>query len=1339
MGISALGAARPQHGRGRGRLRLAQFASAAVVSALAFAGTTVINPAPAHAEAVLGPITTKFEIDGDFTGANDWSNIAPGNYGPYPTATGQPSTGILDAKRGTEVCGNEIDSTAFNNDVKPDDPTWPTSPQNVNDKSDLCEAGNAYEIVQVDGQQHVILYQYWARNPQGTGDLTVYQEIEAGPDGRAGNYLIQFDYSSSNEANTISILAWNGSSWVLQSTQVVYDADSGKIAATNQEGTFGEMALDLTASGILPENQCVTASTGDVISRTGNSQSASLQDLLRPPAMDLTNCNSLSVSKVVNGGVPTGSQFDYVISQADGAPVHDGTLTGSVPDQDTSTGSITATIGGGQTHTWNNVIAEPDYLVKEVNLPEGVTLKSIVCTYTDLYEAGGPTKTATLYENGAYTDEMFKIFPSSAAAAPSCVITNTATALTLKKTLVNDNGGTAAATDWTLTATGPTSGVSGATGSDAVTGALVKPGDYDLSESAALPGYTNGTTWACTGTDAAGAAFTPTLTGSTVTVHEGASVTCTITNDDKPAHLTLLKDVVNDNGGTAVDTDWTLTATGPVTASGAEGEAAVTNAPVSAGTYTLTEAGPDGYTMTGLACDGGTFADGKVTLKNGESATCTFTNNDDQGKLTLVKKVVNDNGGTAVDTAWTLTAAGPTAGVTGPTGSTTVTSVPVDAGDYTLSESGGPSGYTPSAWACTGGTLTGSTVAVPNGGDVTCTITNDDVAPQLTLLKDVVNDNGGTAVDTDWTLTATGPVTASGAEGAAAVTNAPVSAGTYTLSEAGPAGYSQTDLTCEGGTLSGDQLTLAVGQSATCTFTNDDQPGKLTLVKEVVNDDRGTSVPTDWTLTATGPTSGVSGATDSPAVTGVTVNAGDYTLSESGPAGYTGSAWSCTGGTVTGSTVTVPNGGDVTCRIVNDDNPVKEIKFDKEASVDQFSAVGQTITYTFTATNTGTAPLTDVTVEEISFSGTGTMSAMTCDPAQPATLAPGATLTCTATYVTTQADLDAGKITNVAHPVTPDIPETPTDTEEVPAATMTLVKTATPTSFTKAGETITYTFVATNTGQVPLTNVTIDETTQFTGTGTLSPLTCDPAQPATLAPGASMTCTATYVTTQADVDAESLYNVATADSEETPPTTDDETVTPKPVKGIAFEKSASTATFAAAGETITYTFTATNTGTSTLHDVTVEEISFTGTGTMSAMTCDPAQPTDLAPAAKLVCTATYVTTAEDVAAKSITNVAGPVTPDIPETPTDTETVKLAKLTLVKTASQATFTKAGETITYTMVATNAGEANLINVQIAETDFSGSGDMSALSCTPAQPTTLAPGATLTCTATYVTTQA
>ena len=122
--------------------------------------------------------------------------------------------------------------------------------------------------------------------------------------------------------------------------------------------------------------------------------------------------------------------------------------------------------------------------------------------------------------------------------------------------------------------------------------------------------------------------------------------------------------------------------------------------------------------------------------------------------------MVNDNGGTAVETDWTLSADGPTR-VSGVEGDPAITNAPVDPGDYTLAETDGPAGYTATVWTCQNAagdpvTVTDATVPVALGDNLTCTITNNDQAAQLKLLKTVVNDNGGTAVDTDWTLSAAG-------------------------------------------------------------------------------------------------------------------------------------------------------------------------------------------------------------------------------------------------------------------------------------------------------------------------------------------------------------------------------------------------------------------------------------------------------------------------------------------------------------------------------------------------------------------------------------------------------
>jgi len=86
-----------------------------------------------------------------------------------------------------------------------------------------------------------------------------------------------------------------------------------------------------------------------------------------------------------------------------------------------------------------------------------------------------------------------------------------------------------------------------------------------------------------------------------------------------------------------------------------------------------------------------------------------------------------------------------------------------------------------------------------------------------------------------------------------------------------------------------------------------------------------------------------------------------------------------------------------------------------------------------------------------------------------------------------------------------------------------LDKTALSTSYTAAGETLSYQFVITNTGDLPINTgqdivINDDQIGQFV-CGTIS---------APIAPGATHTCTADYTTTASDVTAGSVTNIATA-------------------------------------------------------------------------------------------------------------------------------------------------------------------------------------------------------------------
>ena len=199
------------------------------------------------------------------------------------------------------------------------------------------------------------------------------------------------------------------------------------------------------------------------------------------------------------------------------------------------------------------------------------------------------------------------------------------------------------------------------------------------------------------------------------------------------------------------------------------------------------------------------------------------------------------------------------------------------------------------------------------------------------------------------------------------------------------------------------------------------------------------------------------------------------------------------------------------------------ISVEKSASPSSFSAAGQTITYSFLVTNTGNVTLSAVQVNDFDLPG---LSAITCPQD---TLGAGASQTCTATYVTTAGDVDAGSVTNTATaqgnpPGSTTAVESSPSTATVPAeqaASIAVLKSAEPGSFAAAGETIHYSFLVTNTGNVTLTGVQVNDD-DLPG---LSAIDCPDA---TLAAGASQTCHAHYVTTQADVDAGSVMNSATA-------------------------------------------------------------------------------------------------------------------------------------------------------------------------------------------------------------------
>lgn len=493
-----------------------------------------------------------------------------------------------------------------------------------------------------------------------------------------------------------------------------------------------------------------------------------------------------------------------------------------------------------------------------------------------------------------------------------------------------------------------------------------------------------------------------------VTLTAGDDKTCTITNEEKPAKIIVNKVVVNDNGGTKVVSDFPLFVGQTGVTSGA------TNT-FDSGSYIVSETNQTGYTGTiSGECD----ANGNVTLVAGQTKTCTITNDDNAPALHLRKTVTNDNGGSALTTAWTLTATGTGGSPTNLSGTTPVDSGPTfKADNYALAEINGPSGYTAGAWNCGGATMPDAThVTVPLGGNVTCTINNDDQAGTLIVKKVVINDNGGNENANDFTFSVNGgaPVTfIESSDSYHGENDLTVNAGTYNITEPPFDGYNTTYDNCS-------DVVIPNGGTATCTITNNDVAPSLTLIKQIDNSNGGTATVGQWTLTAIGangsPTN-LSGTT--PVNSGSNFKADTYTLDELGPSGYTASSWSCVknnGAPVTGSSIALALGDSARCTITNSDvapqlTVIKHVIGGTSVAGDfTMNVTGANVSdNSFPGNESGTTITLDAgsySVDEDSFSGYTKSLGTNCS----GTIANGETKTCTITNTRDNGTIQVAKI-----------------------------------------------------------------------------------------------------------------------------------------------------------------------------------------------------------------------------------------------------------------------------------------------------------------------------------------
>ncbi len=410
---------------------------------------------------------------------------------------------------------------------------------------------------------------------------------------------------------------------------------------------------------------------------------------------------------------------------------------------------------------------------------------------------------------------------------------------------------------------------------------ILTSGSLTVSETAgidtSLASYT--TTVVCRDANGTGAVVgqgSPTRTSSrqlTITAADASDIVCVFTNTRQTGTVTLVKTVVNDNGGNLGANDFGLSI-GETSVMSGQTVTLPAGVPV-----TINEVGAPGYTFTGIAGAGCPVAlGGTVTPINGQNITCTITNDDQPGTLIVKKVVINDNGGTKTAQNFSFQING---GAVTPFEADAENVFTLNTGTYSVTEVADTQ-YTTTYSNC-------ASVAITNGATATCTITNDDKPATLKLTKTVVNDNGGTLAASDFPVFLNGTASSWGEH--------TVNAGTYVAQETANVGY--TPSAWSGDCSGTGSLTLLPGESKECAITNDDKPAQLSGVKYETNAD-GTIVQTlaGWTvcldanangLCDTGEKTTVTAADGSYSFTGL--NVGTYTLAETNNLGGSMAGW----------------------------------------------------------------------------------------------------------------------------------------------------------------------------------------------------------------------------------------------------------------------------------------------------------------------------------------------------------------------------------------------------------------------------------------------------------------
>ena len=326
---------------------------------------------------------------------------------------------------------------------------------------------------------------------------------------------------------------------------------------------------------------------------------------------------------------------------------------------------------------------------------------------------------------------------------------------------------------------------------------------------------------------------------------------------------------------------------------------------------------------------------------------------------------------------------------------------------------------------------------------------------------------------------------------------------------------------------------------------------------------------------------------------------------------------------------------------------------DKMASEETYENIGDILNYTVVIVNTGQVAIEDLVIEDslVPFEDMTLEESMTED----GILEVGETWTLTYQYTVTEEDLERGYVLNLVSVTDPQDPDNPKEDEEDvpldPKPGMTVEKTAKETSFSKVGEIIHYTVIVTNTGNVSIKNLIIEDTLVPFEDMTLVE---SKIQDGHLQIGETWTLSYEYKVTQEDLDRGSVLNLVAAIDPDNPdkPVEDDEEVPGEKKPSMEIKKVAKEDKFTKLGDIIHYTVVVKNTGNVTLTNLQIEDtlVAFKDMTLVESMTADG----HLEVGETWTLTYTYKVTQADVDKGYVLNKVIAKSPEYPDDPVEDE-------------------------------------------------------------------------------------